>query len=201
MPGIDRIYQKIIEDAQAEGKSLVDKASLERDQSFNAQQLQLDSYQEKQLEAAKVEGENILRRSQANRNLEGKKQILSVKQDLITQAFDKAYEKMMKLEGKKVLDLYISLIKSCLNEGENEIILSQQDKLDMGQDILAYFDNNPIENTKVLLSSTHISEDRGVIVRNGKIYSNSTFSTLLKYKKSDLDVDVMNILFEGSKAD
>ena len=49
---------------------------------------------------------------------------------------------------------------------------------------------------RVSLSSHFIQDDKGVIVRNENIYSNSVFSSILKYKKQELETDIMKILFE-----
>ncbi|MFA5340574.1 MAG: V-type ATP synthase subunit E [Clostridia bacterium] len=201
MPGIDRIYDKIINDAKEQADAKLYETSQRIDFLRGIIDEKLRDMNEDSITEAEKEARNILLRAEANRNLEGKKQLLSVRQDLLTKVFDKAHQSLMNLDDSKKTALYTKLISNCLEKGVNEIILNKSDKNNFGKLLIKQIENDLSDSIKVLLSDQEIEDDCGVIVKNGNIYSNSTFASLLKYKKQELEADVMKILFErGTKA-
>lgn len=196
MPGIDRIYDKIINEAQEQADSKLYEAALKVDLMRGIIDEKLHDYQHSKYSESENEAKSIISRAEANRNLEGKKQLLKVKQDMISEVFDKAHKALMELEDTKKLSLYAKLINSCLQKGQNEIILNGKDKAGFGSQLIKNIQKDLTSDISVFLSDQDIKDDFGVIVKNGNIYSNSTFASLLKYMKQDLESDVMKILFE-----
>jgi len=196
MPGIDRIYDKIINDAQQQADSKLYEAALKVDLMRGIIDEKIHDYQHSKYSESENEAKSIISRAEANRNLEGKKQLLKVKQDMISEVFDKAHKALMELEDTKKLSLYAKLINSCLQKGQNEIILNGKDKAGFGSQLIKNIQKDLTSDISVFLSDQDIKDDFGVIVKNGNIYSNSTFASLLKYMKQDLESDVMKILFE-----
>jgi len=74
--------------------------------------------------------------------------------------------------------------------------LNGKDKAGFGSQLIKNIQKDLTSDISVFLSDQDIKDDFGVIVKNGNIYSNSTFASLLKYMKQDLESDVMKILFE-----
>lgn len=198
MSGIDRIYEKIINDAQEQADAKLYEATQKMEFMHALTKERLVQNKQEQLNLAKKEADGIIKRAVSNRNLEGKKQLLSVKQQVISEVFEKAHEAFMNMSDDRLMTLYSNLIRKSLVEGDNEVILNKVDKENFGSDLVASLKCNLEENTRVLLSDQVIQEDKGVIVKNGNIYSNSTFASLLKYKKQELETDIMRITFERS---
>ncbi|HOD93827.1 MAG TPA: hypothetical protein PL054_08125 [Clostridia bacterium] len=196
MSGIERIYDKIINDANDQVDVKIKETLSKIDSARKAVDEKLQEYKAVQLSEAEKEAKNIILRAQANRNLEGKKQLLSIKQEMISQVFDKAHKSLMEMEDSKKLSLYMKLINKSLQKGHNEILLNKKDKLNFGEQLISEIQDHLGDGFHVNLSEQHIQDDFGVIVKNGNIYSNSTFATLLKYSKQELEADVMKILFE-----
>lgn len=198
MSGIDRIYEKIINDAQEQADAKLYEATQKMEFMHALTKERLVQNKQEQLNLAKKEADGIIKRAVSNRNLEGKKQLLSVKQQVISEVFEKSHEAFMNMSDDRLMTLYSNLIRKSLVEGDNEVILNKVDKENFGSDLVASLKCNLEENTRVLLSDQVIQEDKGVIVKNGNIYSNSTFASLLKYKKQELETDIMRITFERS---
>lgn len=198
MSGIDRIYEKIINDAQEQADAKLHEATQKVEFMHALTKGRLVQNKQEQLNLAKKEADGIIKRAVSNRNLEGKKQLLSVKQQVISEVFEKAHEAFMNMSDDRLMALYSNLIRKSLVKGDNEVILNKADKENFGSELIASLQCNLEENTRVLLSDQVIQEDKGVIVKNGNIYSNSTFSSLLKYKKQELETDIMRIIFERS---
>lgn len=196
MSGIDRIYDKIINDAKEQADKRLDEAKQKISVMKKAVKEQLDEKRQEQIEFAEKEAENIIKRAVANRNLEGKKQLLSVKQKVISKVFETAHVELMNMPEDDLLKMYKNLIIGSLEKGKNEIMLNEDDAKAIGQKLIGLLEKDIDSNFRVSLSSHFIQDDKGVIVRNENIYSNSVFSSILKYKKQELETDIMKILFE-----
>ncbi|MDD3970800.1 MAG: V-type ATP synthase subunit E family protein [Clostridia bacterium] len=196
MSGIDRIYDKIINDAKEQADKRLDEAKQKISVMKKAVKEQLDEKKQEQIELAEKEAENIIKRAVANRNLEGKKQLLSVKQKVISKVFETAHVELMNMPEDDLLKMYKNLIIGSLEKGKNEIMLNEDDAKAIGQKLIGLLEKDIDSNFRVSLSSHFIQDDKGVIVRNENIYSNSVFSSILKYKKQELETDIMKILFE-----
>jgi len=196
MSGIDRIYDKIINDAKEQADKRLDEAKQKISVMKKAVKEQLDEKKQEQIELAEKEAENIIKRAVANRNLEGKKQLLSVKQKVISKVFETAHVELMNMPENDLLKMYKNLIIGSLEKGKNEIMLNEDDAKAIGQKLIDLLEKDIDSNFRVSLSSHFIQDDKGVIVRNENIYSNSVFSSILKYKKQELETDIMKILFE-----
>lgn len=196
MSGIDRIYDKIINDAKEQADKRLDEAKQKISVMKKAVKEQLDEKKQEQIELAEKEAENIIKRAVANRNLEGKKQLLSVKQKVISKVFETAHVELMNMPENDLLKMYKDLIIGSLEKGKNEIMLNEDDAKAIGQKLIDLLEKDIDSSFRVSLSSHFIQDDKGVIVRNENIYSNSVFSSILKYKKQELETDIMKILFE-----
>ena len=196
MSGIDRIYDKIINDAKEQADKRLDEAKQKISVMKKAVKEQLDEKKQEQIEFAEKEAENIIKRAVANRNLEGKKQLLSVKQKVISKVFETAHVELMNMPEDDLLKMYKNLIIGSLEKGKNEIMLNEDDAKAIGQKLIDLLEKDIDSSFRVSLSSHFIQDDKGVIVRNENIYSNSVFSSILKYKKQELETDIMKILFE-----
>ena len=196
MSGIDRIYDKIINDAKEQADKMLDEAKQKISVMKKAVKEQLDEKKQEQIELAEKEAENIINRAVANRNLEGKKQLLSVKQKVISKVFETAHVELMNMPENDLLKMYKNLIIGSLEKGKNEIMLNEDDAKAIGQKLIDLLEKDIDSSFRVSLSSHFIQDDKGVIVRNENIYSNSVFSSILKYKKQELETDIMKILFE-----
>lgn len=196
MSGIDRIYDKIINDAKEQADKRLDEAKQKISVMKKAVKEQLDEKKQEQIELAEKEAENIIKRAVVNRNLEGKKQLLSVKQKVISKVFETAHVELMNMPEDDLLKMYKNLIIGSLEKGKNEIMLNEDDAKAIGQKLIDLLEKDIDSSFRVSLSSHFIQDDKGVIVRNENIYSNSVFSSILKYKKQELETDIMKILFE-----
>jgi len=196
MSGIDRIYDKIINDAKEQAEKRLDEARQKISVMKKAIEEQLDEKKQEQVELAEKEAENIVKRAIANRNLEGKKQLLSVKQKAISDVFETAHIELMNMPAEDLLKMYKHLVMSSLENGKNEIMLNEDDAKTIGKKLIALLEKDIDSSVRVSISSQFIPDDKGVIVRNENIYSNSAFSSILKYKKQELETDITKILFE-----
>lgn len=196
MPGIDRIYDKIIADAEERAGLRLSETSSKIQSMKSVVDERIEEYRKVKISEAEKEAKGIVSRAQANRRLEGKKQLLAVKQEMVTEVFEKTQQALINLSNAEKLTLYTKLIRNCLKEGHNEVSLNGKDKKAFGDKLIQNIESALGPDISVALSGQDIPDDFGVIVKNGKIYSNSTFSSMLKYMKQNIEADVMKILFK-----
>jgi len=196
MPGIDRIYDKIIADAEERAGLRLSETSSKIQSMKSVVDERIEEYRKVKISETEKEAKGIVSRAQANRRLEGKKQLLAVKQNMVTEVFEKTQQALINLSNAEKLTLYTKLIGNCLKEGHNEVSLNGKYKKAFGDKLIQNIGSALGPDISVALSGQDVPDDFGVIVKNGKIYSNSTFSSMLKYMKQNIEADVMKILFK-----
>lgn len=128
MNGIEKITGKIIEEANTDAKKIIDEAKADAEKIMNR-------YKEKSASAA-VEIEDAGSKQakaqelkySSNAGLDARKTLLTQKQELLTEAFDKALEKLCSMPKDKYIDLLAKLAANAAQTGEEEIIFSSKDK-------------------------------------------------------------------------
>ena len=137
MNGLEKITQRIAADAQAEADALLAQA-----------QVQVDTIKAQGEEQAGKETAEILargERSAAERTarlesmaqLEGRKRLLQVKQEMIGKAFDRALEQLLSLPQGEYIELLAGLCAKAAVTGREEVIFSPEDSVKVGAQVVA----------------------------------------------------------------
>lgn len=198
MNGLDRIGDKIIEEANLEAAKIIEEAEKKALEIKNqavakaeAERSKIDSqYREKQ--------DELKRRLLSNANLDMRKRVLDTKQRMIDRAFD---ECLNKVSGMPVED-YRSLIKDMLLQsvvtGDEEVIFSKQDDERLDSYIITEVNDQLKAMGKkgaLLLSQEKGEFKAGFILRSGGMEINSTFESLLRMIRQEIEPQVAEILF------
>ena len=105
MTGMERIKDKILEDAKLKAGDILDQAEQEARAILDQASLEAAQKREELLEKAKADGEQMYRRMLAVAGLEGRKKLLGARQEMIDTAFSKAAEKIMGLPDRQYQEL------------------------------------------------------------------------------------------------
>jgi V/A-type H+-transporting ATPase subunit E len=198
MNGIEKITDKIIEEANLDAQKVIKEAKKEADKVIN-------TYKEKAAVAATEieEAGNKQAKAQESKyasvaNLEARKTLLLQKQELIAEAFDKALDKLCTLPKEKYIDFLARLIVDAAETGKEEIIFSPKDKDACGNDVVAEA-NKMLKakglNGEVTVSKKTRSISGGVIVTRGDVEINCALDGLVRMEKDTLSAQVAQILF------
>jgi V/A-type H+-transporting ATPase subunit E len=198
MNGIDKITEKIKNDALEEAGVIIDAAKADAQKTID--KFKVDAAAEKdkigrQTELRKLE---IVKHQDDMAHLEGRKQLLSAKQSVLDDVFKEAFKTIRKLEKAEYIDFLSGMaFKTSLN-GIDEIILSATDRESYGADIVAKA-NRLLEssgkNASLVLSDEVRDIDGGLILRTGNIETNCTFDVLYDIARGELTTEVAGILF------
>lgn len=199
MKGTEKIIAHIRADGDAEAKKIIDAASKQaeekRAESFKAA---LSEY-EKLMQAGNAECEDILSGSRRIAEMEAKKSALSVKQEMISAAFDAAREEIVNMPRDKYTQFLARMAAEAAASGMEEIVLNARDKAEVGKSVCKAA--NELLSAKGTPGKLTVSEDTadisgGVIVRFGGIETNCSIDALIRQRRSGLSTEVAAALFE-----
>lgn len=189
---LEDILKKIRSDAEkkrAEIKEavLVSARRREEEQKKRGESLKKDTLAKFHQEAAR-EREKIV----VNTRIQLKKEILSVKQQFISEVFLSALNGIKK--SKKEYQAFLERILSRFARGEEEIILSSRDRENFSGKWLEVFNRKNRLKLKYSKESGKISG--GIIIRAGKKEINASLETLIKEIRDRYEAQIAKILFE-----
>lgn len=199
MKGTEKIIAHIRADGDAEAKKIIDAASKQaeekRAESFKAALLEY----EKLMQAGNAECEDILSGSRRIAEMEAKKSVLSVKQEMISAAFDAAREEIVNMPRDKYTQFLARMAAEAAASGMEEIVLNARDKAEVGKSVCKAA--NELLSAKGTPGKLTVSEDTadisgGVIVRFGGIETNCSIDALIRQRRSGLSTEVAAALFE-----
>ncbi len=198
MNGIDKIINRIIDEAKSESSKILSDAKKEADEM-------LKSFKE----VAKLEAEEIINQGKAqsaakverlegSAELDNKRVVLQTKQNLIDQAFSRARGLIQQLPSNEYVSFLTDLAASALVDGNEQIVLNSND-LDLhSKEVLEGVNRRARElglPANITLSQKVGKFDGGLIVERGKVETNCTVDALLRNLRDKMSAEVADKLF------
>ncbi|MEE0204865.1 MAG: V-type ATP synthase subunit E [Oscillospiraceae bacterium] len=200
MKGIEKITARIAADAEAED-SVVRKESEER-----IAQIRADYEKQAQEAAAAIlkdgakENEQHASRIERTAQLEAKRNILGMKQEMVSKAFELAKEKIVNMPQEEYVAFLVRQIRQAASTGHETLILNQTDRERCGAAVIAAA-NAALTAAGKTGALTLAEETRpmsgGFILKQGDVEVNCTVDILLELVRGDLAAPVAGVLFEG----
>jgi V/A-type H+-transporting ATPase subunit E len=199
---LDAIVDKILKDAR-EQASRIEGESRAKIQSIESQ---CEETVRDLLETSRKRGEKLAedqrRKLLSMTELEIRKDVLAVKQEMIETAFEKSISQL--LEGDK--ERYSALLKKLILEaelaGDEELILNQSDRKRIGNDLIREINETLLRAKRKgeLWLSPEMRQIRGgVILRRGRKEANCSLESIIYSKRDELEAKVARILFPDEK--
>ena len=143
--------------------------------------------------------EQKVQRADRSSRLEAKKDILSLKQELVAQAYRRAMEKILALPEADYIAFLAREAGNAALTGKEEILLNQADHDRVGEKVAAAA--NALAAKRGLPGELKLSDktrpiNGGVVLRQGDIEVNCTLDSLLELSRGSLDAEVARILFQ-----
>ncbi|HPQ47828.1 MAG TPA: V-type ATP synthase subunit E family protein [Clostridia bacterium] len=194
MSGIDRITEKIINQAELQAGNRISYAEEEAKKAMAGLEKRFERTLEHELKKAEDQGRENAGRIIANARLEGRKKKLAARQDTVKQVFDLVAERLSNLPAKDYMEFLCNLALPVLDEEENSIILNEKDRKAIGKDLTKMLSEKS-SGRKVVLSDETARTIGGLIVKSGDIQTNLTLESILRLEREKLESDVVGILF------
>lgn len=192
MNGIDKIAARIVSDAQQEASALkaemqAHAAELKENADKHAAELRQALLAEGDAEAEKQYALLV-----AASETEARKETLRVKQDLLSEAFDRAVLYLRNMDADRYVKLLASLAQKASETGSEEIILNPEDRAQYGEDLMAAVKS---AGMKLTLSEETRPIMGGLILSQGRIEVNCALDTLADLHRSELAGEAARLLF------
>lgn len=200
MTGTEKITTKIIEDAKARALIIEEQAKHEARALIEQASADASQKRDELLKKAESDGEESYKRLIAVAGLEGRKEILRTKQEMIDETFQKALEKVCKLKDQDYQNLLEGMIADAAGNEGGEIMLSEKDAKRMDDRFIGNINQRIASSGKkgiVTLSSQRIKTAGGFVLKNGEMEINSTFEILFGMLRTELESDVVRMLFQA----
>jgi len=202
---LEKILARIQQEAQTEVDKINSRASVIADDMLKKAQAESEASKSQALEDAKSEAELHKERIISTARLDLRKARLAEKQKAIDAAFQEAVENLLNMEDTEYRKILREMILANVQTGNEELILSERDKAGLGEKLLEEINSQLTESGKegkLTISKDSYNILGGFVLRRGDIELNSSFETLFKSSRDDLESEVSKILFpESSELD
>ncbi len=192
MNGIDKVAARIVSDAQQEASALKAEtqtraAEMKENADRHAAELRQTLLAEGDAEAEKQYALLV-----AAAETEARKETLRVKQELLSNAFDRAVLYLRNMAADRYVKLLVSLAQKASETGSEEIILNPEDRAKYGG---ALMDAVKSAGMKLTLSEETRPIVGGLILSQGRIEVNCALDTLAALRRSELTGEATRLLF------
>jgi len=198
MTGMDKIREKILEDARSKARAIQEQAEEEAKKIKEQAYSEAEKERTEILNSAQSDGLQLYERMIAMAGLDGRKKLLAAKQQMIDAAFAKALEKVCGLPDRQYQQLLEKMIAEAAGNTAGEVLLTEKDAARMDGSFISNVNLRISQAGKsgaVTLSDRHIKSAGGFILKCGDMEINSTFEILFGMLRSELESEVVNILF------
>lgn len=195
MNGIEKITGRISEDAQKRAQDILDDARAQAQSVTDNYARHAQTMREDILRQAEEQVMTRIERMTGAGELEGRKETLRVKQELLQAAFDRALEQLRALEQEEYVALLADLLVQAAPAGQGAVIFNPADRARVGKDVVTR------ANGKLPAALTLSEETRpiqgGFVLKNGLVEVNCALETLVDQEKEALYPEVAAILFSA----
>jgi len=199
MNGIEKITEKIIGDGTSFAEETVSAAKKEAAGISEEYAERARRAGEGIVERGREQAAEIERRICSVAQLEMRKATLAKKQELISQAFDKALEKLRSLDDATYAAMLVKFAVDNAVTGKEEVLLSQSDRSRFGKQVVMDA-NKQLEAAgkehSLTLSAATADIDGGLVLKDGDVEANCALSAIVALLKEELALDVANALFD-----
>ena len=198
MTGTKRIVSHIEAETQSEIDALLAQAQANAAEITAEYAKKAEAEAAELLRAGKESAEQRVQRQERTTRLEARKDILGLKQEMVSAAYDKAREAILALDEDKYVAFLAEQAGAAALTGREEILLNKTDRDRIGAKLLAAANAAAVKRGlpgEMKLSDETRAVSGGLILRRGSIEVNCTLEKLLEMSRSALDAEVASVLF------
>lgn len=198
MNGIAKITKEIASEAEAEITSVLTEAEAQASALAEEYAAKAKAAEEELMRAGREAAEQRVQRQERTARLEARKDILGLKQELVSAAYDKAKEAVLSLDENKYIAFLARQACAAALTGSEEVILGSADRGRIGEKLVSAA--NAALKERGLPGELKLSDEArpisgGLVLRRGSIEVNCTLDKLLEMSRSSLDAEVASVLF------
>jgi len=194
MKGTEKIIAHIQADADAQAAEILAQAearsaAIREDYEQKAKQ----AYAER-IRAGVKENQDRLDSMERLANMESRKAILALKQDMVAKSFDRAVDQLVALPEAQYIALLAKLAVKASVTGDEEIVLNARDKKAVGEKLVKAA-NEKLGGGQLRLAKDTGNFKGGLILRRGSIEANCTAELLVDLCREEMAAELAGVLF------
>jgi V/A-type H+-transporting ATPase subunit E len=198
MSGAEKLKEKILAEAGNQVEQVLADAREKAAKILAKGEAETAAKQKSVLDFARVQADERRRRAQTIAELDSRKAILAAKEELIEETFQQALNRLSVLDAKSYEDLIYPMLLAASQTGAEEVIVSALDRRLFTPEFMDRVNKALLSQGKPgalkLSGDTHDMQG-GFILRTGSVEINSTFSSILRMQRDQLEPEVAAILF------
>lgn len=199
MKGTEKIIARINAEAKAEAQSVLEKAAALAAEIAEKSKAAAQEDYWNAVRAGVRECEALAARRERIAGMEAKKDILALKQQAVSDAFDRAEKMLTELPESDYVALLASLAAEAAGTGLEEVLFNERDKARCAKAVCAKA--NELLSARGKYGKLTVAEETadisgGLIVRQGGIETNCSIETLVQLRRGELSAAVAAALFE-----
>ena len=133
MNGIDKITQRIGADTQAEIDRILADAAAQAEAAADKFRTQAEAEDRDLLAKSERTAAEREERLVSAAQMEARKSLLTVKQEMVEQAYQRALEKLRALPKEQYVDLLAAMLVRASSTGKEEVVFSPEDREEAGR--------------------------------------------------------------------
>ena len=194
MKGTEKIIAHIQADAQAQVDAILAKCEEQCAAIRSEYEAKAQAAYEERLRVGKEECAAQTDSTNRLAQMEARKGVLALKQELISESFEKACGKIVALPEDQYVALLAKLAKEASVTGNERIVLNKRDKAAVGAAV-AEKANALLGGGKLTVAEETGDFAGGLILRRDSIEVNCTAELLVKLCRDEMSAKVANVLF------
>ena len=219
MTGLEKVTGKIIADAEADARVILEKAEAECEAIKAKYAAATEAEVEKLTDECDRECQALIIRARSSAAMAKRNAVLEARAKLIDDAYAAAEKQIRSMSGEQYLDLLQKMLRSALKsqlEGEEEsmrlygedispavyeVVLNTRDRETYGEKLLEAYRAgygarlSPVVLAKLRLAPDTAPIDGGIILRCGPVETNCSLSMLMAANRRETEARVSRILF------
>lgn len=200
MAGAEKIRERILEEARKQAEANIQEAKKEAEKIIHSSEEEARKKQKQIIDRAFKEAAERKKRLIAVAELEGRKEKLKAKQDMIEEVFTKTIERLNSLSDEEYENILVDMIINSVRSGDEEIILSEKDRNRLSYKFVENINNRLREKGlkgNIALSNQTRNINGGFILKKGDVEINNSFDAIIKMKRDELEEIVVAELFKN----
>ncbi len=199
MKGIEGIKERILSNAHEDAERLLEQAK----QAAEAAVEKIDEQTKQSIKKLEQEGvQKIVQRGERLRSvaqLEGRKELLRAKQDMIECAFERAVEHMKAMPDAQYKETLSAMLLEAVSTGDEEVVFSSEDPHAPGADIIESVNSELLaqgRKAQLHMATKQNGFTCGFILKSGGHEINNSIEAIFRVAREDIEPEVADILFK-----
>lgn len=191
---IEKITSKIVSDAEADAAAVRNEAKAQCDVILREAEAKAEAIVQKAQKQGREEKAKRISRRKAVAEIDGRKLLLSEKQKLIAECFDRAADRISSMAAEEYTAFLARLVKGTGQTG-GELILNRRDAEAIGPALVSAV-AEAVPGSRIVLSEETRDIKGGFLLKQGAVYINGTIEALMEEAREDLAGEVAEQLFQ-----